>query len=42
MKNLVQIHTDIFRGSYTNSRSLIFLAEGYREEDYCYLMGIKG
>mgnify|MGYP001186273864 CR=1 FL=1 len=33
MKNLVQIHTDIFRGSYTNSRSLIFLAEGYREED---------
>ena len=33
MKELVQIHTDIFRAGYTNSRSLIFLAEGYRASD---------
>src|SRR5690554_6117304 len=33
MKELVQIHTDIFRAGFTNSRSLIFLAEGYRASD---------
>ncbi|MBA5793510.1 hypothetical protein H1R17_09590 [Flavobacterium sp. xlx-214] len=33
MKELIQIQTDIFRASYANSRSLIFLAEGYSESD---------
>jgi len=33
MKELIQIHTDIFRADYSNSRSFIFLAEGYREAD---------
>ena len=33
MKELKQLYTDIFRGSYVSSRKLIFIAEGYRTVD---------
>lgn len=33
MKEIIQIRTDLFRGNYSNSLSLIFLAEGYRASD---------
>lgn len=33
MKEIVQIYTDIFRGSFILSRKLIFIAEGYRSID---------
>lgn len=30
MKEIVQLYTDVFKGSFSSSYNLIFLAEGYK------------